>query len=185
MDLLEMLDYPGPQLLGRHNIDQRAWRAFVLRLVYEGLVQDMPEVTSASRLVEAAKQFYFHNDGLGVKHFGCTADQMAMMPPYLRIQSTRAALAFVNMIPSLQSLDQLLNLAPGPALDDFADCGHNHVGMAMINKILWGLLFSVFEVSANLNRFDLILTSLRPTTTVHPPSRSPIFAGLSTIWASR
>ncbi|KAL8339494.1 hypothetical protein RB601_005870 [Gaeumannomyces tritici] len=147
VDLLEVLGDLDPQLLSRHSIDRCAWRAFGLRLHYEGLVQNMPRVTSASRLIEAAKQLIFHNDGLGAKRYGYTANQMALlMEPTLRVQSTRAALAFVNMIPSLQSLNQLLNLAPRPTLDDyFADYELNREGLATINKTLWGLLFSVFE----------------------------------------
>ncbi|KAL8372456.1 hypothetical protein RB595_001996 [Gaeumannomyces hyphopodioides] len=124
-----------------------AWEAFLrhadseigLSQFFAGLfaVESVPGLARA-----AAARLSFYNDN------------MSPMSPRLKIQSTRAASAFVTMVPSLHSLSQLVDLVPSFHTTEeianifryYREPTHRSLAtLASTSKTLWALLYSVFE----------------------------------------
>lgn len=156
--------------------------------------------------VGAAQLSFCHNKLAGEK-FRLNDDDTGVTSSRPKVQSTRAALAFVNMLPSLQSLRRLVDygltihtlnhtaeeivaLLGGSLRDSRPLVRQALATLSWMGMCVWALLYSVFKVSASPQLTDLVpipcLTCHpRSTTTARPPSRSSTSAGSSATSACR
>ncbi|KLU85919.1 hypothetical protein MAPG_04938 [Magnaporthiopsis poae ATCC 64411] len=169
IDLLEILTRPDPPP-DCHNpsqvINKQIWETFIRHVCHQTslgpLMEGLTMVYSAEGLAQvgAARLSFCHNKLAG-KKFRFNDDNTGVTSSRPKVQSTRAALAFVNMLPSLQSLRRLAKglsfntqthtaeetvaLLGGSLRDSKPLVRRALVTFSWMGTTVWALLYSVFK----------------------------------------